>query len=163
LILRATGAEGSYDGTLSLGSPRLRDAPVMAELLNLISVVGLLEQLSGDGINLGDVEARFRLTPTAVILQEGTAVGPSIGVSMDGTYALDTRQLDMQGVVSPLYAINGLMGAVFSPRREGLFGFTYRLTGAAENPQVTVNPLSILTPGVFREIFRRPPPDLPGE
>jgi hypothetical protein len=32
----------------------------MAELLNLISVVGLLEQLGGDGINLGTVEARFR-------------------------------------------------------------------------------------------------------
>jgi hypothetical protein len=23
-----------------------------------------------------------------------------------------------------------------------------------------VNPLSILTPGIFREIFRRPPPEL---
>jgi hypothetical protein len=35
------------------------------------------------------------------------------------------------------------------------------LTGPSENPQVTVNPLSILTPGLFRDIFRRPPPTLP--
>lgn len=162
LILQATGAEGTYDGTLSIDSPRLRDAPAMAELLNLISVVGLLEQLGGEGINLGDVDAAFRLTPQQLILTEGTAVGPALGLSMDGVYTLTTRELDMQGVVSPLYIVNGLVGALFAPRREGLFGFSYRLTGRAENPQVFVNPLSILTPGVFREIFRRPPPDLTG-
>jgi len=156
LILQATGAEGTYDGTLSIDSPRLRNAPAMAELLNLISVVGLLEQLGGEGINLGDVDARFRLTPTQVILAEG----PSMGISLDGTYALQSRTLDMQGVVSPLYMVNGLIGAIFAPRREGLFGFAYRLTGTAQNPQVNVNPLSILTPGIFREIFRRPPPEL---
>ncbi|MBF9061140.1 hypothetical protein HKCCSP123_18325 [Rhodobacterales bacterium HKCCSP123] len=161
LILRATGAEGTYDGTLTIDGPRLRDAPAMAELLNLVSVVGLIEQLGGEGINLGDVEASFRLTPTEVIVSEGVAVGPSLGLSMDGRYILGAQQLDMAGVISPLNAVNGLFGAIFSPRREGLFGFAYRLTGPAENPQVTVNPLSILTPGVFRDIFRRPPPTLP--
>jgi hypothetical protein len=70
------------------------------------------------------------------------------------------RRFDMQGVVSPLYMVNGLVGALFAPRREGLFGFSYRLTGTAQNSNVSVNPLSILTPGIFREIFRRPPPEL---
>jgi hypothetical protein len=161
LILRATGAEGSYDGTLTISSPRLRGAPVMAELLNLVSVVGLIDQLGGEGINLGSVEARFRLTPTEVIVQEGVAVGPALGLSMDGRYILGAEVLDMAGVISPLNAINGLAGALFSGRREGLFGFAYRLTGPVERPQVTVNPLSILTPGIFRDIFRRPPPTLP--
>ncbi len=161
LILRATGAAGTYDGTLTIDSPRLRDAPAMAELLNLVSVIGLLEQLSGDGINLGEVEARFRLTPTEVIVSEGVAVGPALGLSMDGRYILGAQVLDMAGVISPLNAINGLVGVLFSGRREGLFGFSYRLTGPSENPQVTVNPLSILTPGLFRDIFRRPPPTLP--
>jgi hypothetical protein len=160
LILQATGAEGTYDGTLSMDSPRLRDAPVMAELLNLVSVVGLIDQLGGEGINLGDVDARFRLTPSEVILREGVAVGPALGLSMDGRYILGAQQLDMAGVISPLNALNGLVGALFSTRREGLFGFAYRLTGPSADPQVTVNPLSILTPGVFREIFRRPPPEV---
>lgn len=160
LRLQATGATGTFDGDLNIDGPRLRDAPVMAELLNIISVVGLLEQLSGDGINLGEVDARFRLTPTQVILTEGAAVGPSMGISMDGRFDIANSALDMQGVVSPLYAINGLIGGIFAPRREGLFGFSYRLTGQASNPQVAVNPLSILTPGIFRDIFRRPAPVL---
>ncbi|MEM7721575.1 MAG: AsmA-like C-terminal region-containing protein [Pseudomonadota bacterium] len=160
LIIGATGAHGVYDGQLEMSGPRLRDAPAMAELLNIISVVGLLEQLGGDGINLGNVEARFQIRPSQVILNRGSALGPSIGLSMDGAYDIAARELDMQGVVSPLYAVNGMFGALFSARREGLFGFSYRLTGTPQDTNVSVNPLSILTPGIFREIFRRPPPEI---
>ena len=131
----------------------------MAELLNLISVVGLLEQLSGAGINLGEVNGEFRLTPSSITLEQGTAVGPSMGVSMDGVYDVASERYEMQGVVSPFYLVNGLFGALFAPRREGLFGFNYRLIGNSEDTRVSVNPLSILTPGIFRDIFRAPPPD----
>jgi hypothetical protein len=160
LGLQSAGPRRTYDGTLRIDGPRLRDAPAMAELLNLISVVGLLEQLSGEGITLGTVAARFRLSPDRLTLAEGTAVGPSLGISMDGIYDIPTRRYEMQGVVSPLYMVNGLVGAFFAPRREGLFGFSYRLTGVGDQSNVAVNPLSILTPGIFREIFRRPPPEL---
>lgn len=159
LILEASGVDGNYDGMLRIDNPRLRNAPVMAELLNIISVVGLIEQLSAEGIGMGNVEAAFHVTPRQLILTEGVALGPSLGLSLDGTYDLRSKALDMSGVISPLNAVNGLFGAFLGTRREGLFGFAYDLTGSAQNPQVTVNPLSILTPGVFREIFRSPPPN----
>ena len=38
-------------------------------------------------------------------------------------------------------------------RDEGLFGFTYGLTGPVAAPRVAVSPLSILTPGVFRHFL----------
>lgn len=159
LILEPSSIQGSYDGRLRIDNPRLRNAPVMAEIFNIISVVGLIEQMRAEGIGMGNVEARFRVTPTELILSEGVAIGPSLGLSLDGTYDLRDKQLEMSGVISPLNAVNGLFGAFLGTRREGLFGFAYNLTGSAENPQVTVNPLSILTPGVFREIFRSPPPN----
>lgn len=158
--MQPTGQTGAYIGQLTINGPRLRNAPAMAELLNAVSIVGLLEQLGDTGINLGEVEARFRLDPRAIVVEQGTAVGPSMGISMDGVYDIANRRFDMQGVVSPLYMVNGVLGALFAPRREGLFGVTYRLTGTPENTRVAVNPLSILTPGIFREIFRRPPPEL---
>ena len=34
------------------------------------------------------------------------------------------------------------------------FGFNYTLEGTADDPEVAVNPLSILTPGMFRDLFR---------
>lgn len=163
LTLTQAGAQGAYDGVLAIDGARLRNAPVMAELLNAVSVVGLLEQLGGEGINLGDVDARFRIRPGAIVVDEGTAVGPSMGISMDGVYQTGPRSFDMQGTVSPFYIVNGIAGAIFATRREGLFGFTYRLTGQQGATNVSVNPLSILTPGIFREIFRRPPPEIAGE
>ncbi|MEP4988387.1 MAG: hypothetical protein ABJV68_11925, partial [Paracoccaceae bacterium] len=45
---------------------------------------------------------------------------------------------------------------------EGLIGFSYTLTGNAKDPDVSVNPVSALTPGMFREVFRNPAPVLEG-
>jgi len=32
------------------------------------------------------------------------------------------------------------------------------MRGPVADPRVSVNPLSVFTPGVFRDLFRRPPP-----
>ena len=133
------------------------DTNVLAEMLNLISVVGLLEQLNGPGLLFAEADGSFVLTPEQVTVQKGSATGASLGVSMDGTYQLGTGALDLQGVVSPIYMLNGI-GAIISKRGEGVLGFNYSLTGTAAAPAISVNPLSIFTPGMFRDIFRRPPP-----
>jgi hypothetical protein len=65
--------------------------------------------------------------------------------------------MDFQGVVSPLYLINSI-GSIFTRRGEGLIGFNFNIAGTAADPQVSVNPLSAFTPGMFRDIFRRDPP-----
>ena len=78
---------------------------------------------------------------------------------MAGIYHSDTERLDMTGVVSPVYLLNGI-GSILTRKGEGLFGFAYRLRGTAEAPEVKVNPLSILTPGMFRDLFRAAPATL---
>ncbi|MGH1330521.1 MAG: AsmA-like C-terminal region-containing protein [Paracoccaceae bacterium] len=162
LILTPVKAEGTYEGRLTLSDTKIVGAPALTEMLSAISVVGLLEQLSGPGIRFTDVEADFRLDPKMVTLYRSSAVGPSLGVSLDGRYDLTRSQMDMQGVISPVYFLNGI-GQMFTRKGEGLFGFNFKLSGGAANPAVQVNPLSILTPGMFREIFRRPPPKQPAQ
>lgn len=159
-LLPVDGAEGVFDGTLKVNNTRVKNAPAMADLLSAVSVVGLLEQLSGDGISFNTVDAAFRMTPSQIVLSRASAVGPSMGLSMDGRYGLTNQQMDMQGVISPVYFLNAI-GRIFARRGEGLIGFNYRLRGTASDPRVQVNPFSALTPGLFREIFRAPPPDLP--
>ena len=157
LIPRATS--GHYDGRAEIADVRVRDANVLAELLNAISVVGILEQLNDTGIVFNTADADFVLTPNAVQVTEAAAIGASLGVSMAGVYRTVDKGLQLQGVISPIYLVNGV-GALVSKRGEGLFGFNYALRGTADDPQISVNPLSILTPGLFREIFRSPPPVL---
>jgi hypothetical protein len=157
LTLIPAGAEGSYDGTLVGTALRIRDAPALASLLDAISVVGLLSQMGGQGLLFTDVDAQFRLTPDRVIVTQSSAVGPGLGISLDGIYSQGTGTMDFQGVVSPLFLINGI-GAIFTRPAEGLIGLNFNLRGPVDNPSVSVNPLSALTPGMFRDIFRRPPP-----
>ena len=165
-VLILVGAEGfSYEeaaemigvrvGTVKSRASRARTR--LAELLGAISVVGLLEQLNGWGLLFGKVQADFRVVPGAIEVSRGSAVGASLGVSGEGVYRTETTEIDMQGTISPIYLLNGI-GQIFSRRGEGLFGFNYRLTGPASAIRVSVNPLSILTPGMFREIFRADPP-----
>ena len=161
LTLTPREKPGYYDGTARIGVIRVVDANVLAELLSLISVVGLLEQLGGTGILFNEAQAEFLMTPDAIQVQKSSAVGASLGVSMSGLYHADTARLEMDGVISPIYLLNGI-GSFLTRRGEGLFGFNYRLTGTADDPNISVNPLSILTPGMFREIFRAPAPVLDG-
>jgi hypothetical protein len=160
LTLLPVGSGGAFDGRLTVGDVRVKDAPGIAAMLNSVSVVGLVNELNGDGIYFNTVEADFRLTPNRVTLTKASAVGASMGLSMDGIYALDSGLVNMQGVITPVYLLNGI-GSVFTRKGEGLIGFNYTLRGPAKSPSVSVNPLSALTPGGLREIFRAPAPELP--
>ena len=161
LVLVPGQGEGIYDGKLTVDNLRVKDAPAMAALLNALSVVGILEQLAGEGLHFNRVEAEFQLGPDRVTVYNGSAVGASLGISMEGYYWLEAAQMDIEGVISPVYAVN-MLGGLFSRQGEGLLGFQYSLKGPTTSPRVQVNPLSVLTPGMFREIFRRAPPKRSG-
>lgn len=159
MTLSPRGPSGHYNGKATFSRLRIQGAPALAELLSAVSVVGLLEQMNGEGLAFNNGEIDFIMTPEAVEISQGSAVGASLGISFAGLYQAKGGRLNLQGVISPIYLVNGV-GAIFSRRGEGLFGFNYRLTGTTENPNVSVNPLSVLTPGMFREIFRQAPPNL---
>lgn len=162
MTLQPRGPEGQYVGNAKFAGLSVQGAPALAALLSAISVVGLLEQMGGNGLVFDDGDLEFVLSPDGVQVTRGAAVGASLGISFEGAYSSGSGRLDMQGVISPIYILNGI-GQIFSRKGEGLFGFNYRLTGAADDPSVSVNPLSILTPGMFREIFRRPAPVVKGQ
>ncbi len=155
LVLTPRARAGSYDGEVQMTGVRVQSSSVLAELLNAISVVGLIDQLGGSGILFNAIVGKFTLTPEGVDLREGAATGGSLGVTMQGVYRFAGAQLDMQGVVSPVYILNGI-GAAISRRGEGVLGFNYTLRGTADDPIVGVNPLSVLMPGFFRDMFKAP-------
>ena len=159
-LVPVRGATGTYDGRMEIRGTRVRNAPAIAALLDAISIVGILDQMNGPGIYFDTVEGDFRLTPHRVIIRQSSAVGPSMGVSLDGYYDLASSGLDMQGVLSPVYILNGIGRLISARKGEGLIGFNFGLRGTPDRPRVQVNPLSVFTPGMFREIFRRPAPKI---
>ena len=137
---------------------RVKDAPQIAEIISAISVIGLIEQIDGKGLLFSDIFARFNLKNRLFTLYEASAVGPSIGLSFDGYIDSKTNRMNIQGVLSPFFMLNSV-GSFLTRRGEGLIGFNFNMRGSAKSPSVTVNPLSAFTPGMFRDIFRRPPPE----
>jgi hypothetical protein len=53
-----------------------------------------------------------------------------------------------------LFAEIPLFGQILGNGRDrGLIGITYRVAGDLKSPQVQVNPISAIAPGIFRSIF----------
>ncbi|PWW04357.1 uncharacterized protein DUF3971 [Hoeflea marina] len=95
-----------------------------------------------------------------LVVREGILRGPEIGASYQGTLYDRQGNMDMTGTFMPAYALNSLfaelpiIGAILGNGRDrGLFGITFRLAGKAASPNLTINPLSAIAPGVFRSIF----------
>jgi hypothetical protein len=72
-------------------------------------------------------------------------------LQVGGTY------VPMSGLMRVPAEIPVLGPLLTGPRGEGLFGITFAINGPMARPQVLVNPLSALTPGIFREIFQMTP------
>ncbi len=92
--------------------------------------------------------------------------GPLLGASIRGKIDFKTRRVNLGGTYIPLQGLNAalceipLFGPIITgPKCEGVSGMTFAIQGAMGSPQVVVNPLSMLAPGIFREIFQMTNPN----
>lgn len=93
-------------------------------------------------------------------LAGGVLRGSLIGATFQGTLYDKQGNMDMTGTFMPAYGLNRifgeipLIGAILGNGRDrGLIGVTFRLSGDADAPKLTINPLSVIAPGIFRSIF----------
>ncbi|MDB6453576.1 DUF3971 domain-containing protein [Falsirhodobacter sp. 20TX0035] len=156
LRLTPRPAKGEYDGQAVAQGIRINDLPLAAGVVNALSGIGAADQLANGGLLFDNAAASFRLTPDAVEVHRGEATGPSLGVTAEGVYRMADKRFFLQGVVSPVWFLNGAGSA----NGEGVFGATYTLRGTADDPQIGVNPLTLLAPGAMRDLFRGPAPRL---
>ena len=161
----SAGAEPTT-GILSVSDFMLVDAPVMTQILTIGSITGIVDLLQGQGISFDRLEAPFEMRGDSIKIKAGRAAGAALGFTMAGTIDRAKEQLDIRGAVVPAYTINSalgripLLGRLFVGREgEGVFALRYHVEGAIKNPDVSVNPLSALAPGVLRylvEVFDEP-------
>jgi hypothetical protein len=159
LSLEPAKEAGVYTGSFVVDNLRMLHSNSLAALMDGLSLVGLLQKLEKEGIRFNEAKGWFTLRPEGVELREVSMVGVSMGMSLKGWYASKSKTVDFDGVITPIYAVNGaferVAGKLFGRQKgEGLFSFVYTMKGSAADPKVRVKPLSILTPGVFRQIFR---------
>jgi hypothetical protein len=104
--------------------------------------------------------ARLILDGGTIKVENGIVRGDQLGATFQGTVRSRRGNMDLTGTFMPAYGINSLfgqlplIGAILGNGRDrGLLGITFKLEGPYEAPRMTVNPLSMIAPGVFRNIF----------
>jgi hypothetical protein len=102
----------------------------------------------------------FRLSGGVLTIEDAVLRGPGSGGTATGTVRLDTGRIAISGTYIPIFAINNLFGRIpvlgeilGGGRDGGLFGITFKLDGPLADPALSFNPISSITPGIFRRIF----------
>lgn len=149
------------EGVVKITDYALKNPPVFARLIGLMSLSGISDALQGKGLQFDILDAPFKLDKGLLTLTQARASGPSLGVTANGTVDMAQKTLNLQGTVVPAYAINALLGRIpligklfrGMEKGGGLFAATYTMKGRQENAEIMINPLSVLAPGVLRDIF----------
>ncbi|MBC2773308.1 hypothetical protein H6M51_10560 [Rhizobium sp. AQ_MP] len=104
--------------------------------------------------------ARLALVDGTLSVENGIVRGDQVGATFQGIVRDQSGRIDVTGTFMPAYGLNRLfgelpvIGAILGNGRDrGLLGITFKLTGATSKPNLAINPLSIIAPGVFRQIF----------
>ena len=159
---------GATIGRIVVDDFDLVRAPFLAQLLSMASLTGLFDTLGGSGLSFDGMEADFALRDRTLSVRDARMSGPALGMTLEGELDFDRRTLDVEGAIAPAYTANSalselpLIGDIFTDKDgEGVFALTYTIAGPFESAQLAVNPLSALTPGFLRGIFRKDREDLP--
>jgi len=135
-------------------------APALAKLLSLASLDGVYGLMSGSGIPFTNLRGDLTFSRGRITLDPMIGFGGALGVTAKGWLNPGEDQIDIDGTLAPAYVLNSIVGnlpvigsLLTGGEGQGLFAAAFRLTGSNDDPTVTVNPLSALTPGLLRHLF----------
>ncbi|MCX8500946.1 MAG: hypothetical protein ORO03_04550, partial [Alphaproteobacteria bacterium] len=148
---------------------RLTNTPGFNRLVGLLSVTGILDALSGDGLAFDELKMEVSHSGLLTRVIDGHVTGSALGLTVKGTLlepnptgpdADSSPRVDLEGTAVPAYGVSKtikgipLLGWLLTGSKgEGLIAFNYTVTGDLSNPKVGVNPLSVLAPGFMRNWF----------
>lgn len=163
------GGDGpDFQGKASLKEFRVLNQPFLARLFTAGSLGGLANLMQGQGVQVDSLDVPFSSKSSVISVHDVRATGPAIGVSADGYVDRPKNAIALKGSLVPLFGLNSVLGnipllgtLVTSKEGEGIIGMTYSVSGNADEPSVSVNPLSALAPGILRRIFEGKIPTAP--
>ncbi len=159
-------------GTIKIRRFKVLGDPVVAEVFQNVDDAGrpaISKSLPNrrvvrEQFDFDSFDAAFAVGNAQVVIENATARGPLIGASVRGKLDFKTERMQLGGTYVPLSGLNRAIGVIpvigqilTGPRGEGVLGITYAIEGPLSNPQVIVNPLSMVAPGIIREIFQMTP------
>jgi hypothetical protein len=153
--------QGAVDGEVNITEFKLVDAPMVARILSVAALTGIADELRGDGISFKTMRVPFGFAANTLRIGESEMFGSALGMTAQGVYRFSDSFIDVEGTVVPAYAINSalnripVIGTILTgpERGGGIFAANFTWRGPMATAEPSVNPLSVLTPGITRKIF----------
>ncbi|HAX91686.1 MAG TPA: hypothetical protein DCY07_05705, partial [Rhodospirillaceae bacterium] len=149
----------TIEGKIKIDSFVVYDLPVLARLLSAVSPFGFVDLITGDA-NFNHLRGKFRWQGNQVDLRDVRAAGSVVGINLDGRIDTETNEANLNGTLVPFSFVNSIIGSIpligdmiTGGSGQGVIAAAFTVKGPLANPSVSVNPVSLLTPGFLRNIF----------
>ncbi|KAA2235278.1 YhdP family protein [Salinarimonas soli] len=174
---RMMGGDGQFQigltglrqpGTIRMRNFVLRNEPALSRIFSQQPpAAGSDAAAAGPpaGLNASEVaftrgRAEFVRTGSRIDFRDAVISGAQVGFTLAGWLDQGRDVMDVSGTFVPAYGLNNafaqvpLLGTILGGgSNEGLFAVNFRVAGRTGAPNLTVNPLSAIAPGIFRKLF----------
>ena len=160
------GGPGTKSGTLwarnfvALGDSVVNDVLTDPNSAAVLGPTQRKQQVTRQRIAFNQLRAPFSVGGGKFRLKDAYINGPLLGATMRGTVDFKAETVELGGTYVPLYGLNSALGSIpilgrvlVGRQGEGVVGITFAIRGKLDDPSVLVNPMSVMTPGIFRQIF----------
>jgi hypothetical protein len=151
-----------FSGSLEISNYNIVEAPILARMLTLASLTGIRDQMKGEkGIAFEKFSAPFSYENKLARIHDGRTFGSAVGITFEGVLDFERDVSELDGTLVPAYILNSIWGKIpilgelltGEEKGGGMFAATFHTSGSIDDPEVSINPLAALTPGLLRNLF----------
>ena len=158
LTLR-TGGDSSA-GAATITNFVLKDEPAFRQLVAAGQAQTPGVAVDPSAVRFQRMTATFERSPGVLDIKDAVIYNPNMGLTAEGRINFARSEIDVSGTFVPAYSVNSMLNKIplvgvllGGGQNEGVFGISYRVRGPINAPQVSINPLSAIAPGILRKII----------
>lgn len=155
---KALCPDSHADISLSIKDFSMVRVPALAQIFSTISLVAIPEQLETGGIHFDRMEGKLVWHNRELTIHSGVMDGLSWRMTGKGKWLPRHNRISLRGAVVPFNLLNKLVGMIPVVGEfligDGIFAANYRMEGDLQSPEVKISPLSALSVGFLKQLFR---------
>lgn len=156
-------------GRLEIKEGEIRRLELLSKLLGLLSLTelpnllaGNRPDLAGEGFYYRTCQGKFTLRESRWHTDKMHFSGPAMDVLVSGDVDIKNKQSDLLIGLRPLTTLDEILtkvpvlGKLVTGSRESLVETQVAVTGSVRDPEVTLQPVGSLAPGIVRDLLELP-------
>ncbi|MGL9732972.1 MAG: YhdP family protein [Wolbachia sp.] len=151
---------GEHYGMLSISNLYIKDASLLTTLLSMSSLPGIVNAIKNEGVHFYKCNAPFSYKNDTVEIEESWLEGAELGISTRGRLDIKDYKFQVEGQVIPAYSINKSLSKIpiigkllTGGKSRGIISIDYKANRDDKSSNVSVNPISSLTPSLFKRLL----------